>query len=218
MVRKPRVMSPDEAATALDAAEATLARWSGEAARLAVSAETLAGDLAAAQARAADDLLDADDADDDAAAVARVAGDLLRRQTEQGLAVQAAQRAAERLTEVRRDVLRTGAAATRTRAAGLRDMAAARRAHTEQLLAGLADFEQVRYEVAARDNFGMSAAIRPKSRTEQIEGRARWLDGHADHLERIAATGGPDQVLSLAGTPLPEVLDVEIAATPAVVA
>lgn len=213
-MRKPRILSLEESAAALESAESTVARWTDEAAEKARAAEVLAAELAEAHSRAADDLLDDDDPD----VLSRIAVDLERRQSEQGLAVQAAERAAERLTEVRRDVLQARAAATRTRAAGLAATASARQAHTEQLLAELVDFEKVQFAVAERNNSGIGAPIRPYTLTQQIANRAKWLDGHADHLDLVATTGAADQVLSFANASLPEVLDIEIAAIPAAVA
>lgn len=209
-MRKPRILSLEESSAALESAESTVARWSDEAAEKARAAEVLAAELAEAHSRAADDLLDDDDPD----VLSRIAADLERRQSEQGLAVQAAERAAERLTEVRRDVLRARAAATRTRAAGLDATVASRQAHTEQILAALADFEKVRFAVAERNNSGIGAPIRPYMLTQQIANRAKSLSGHADQLDLVAGTGAPDEVLAMANKPLPEVLGIETAAIP----
>jgi len=214
-MRKPRitVLSPGEAATALEAAETTLARWAGEVARLTHAAEVLAGELAEAQARAADDLLDAEDADDDAAAVARVADDLLRRQTEQGVAVQAAERAAERLAGVRRDVLRARAASIRTRAVRLQEIVAMRAAKTDQLLAELAEWERVAFAPAARvDSMGVASSMSaPASLTQQVRQRAEWLGLHAGHLDQVAAEGPDHEVTRITGAGLPELAAAELA-------
>jgi hypothetical protein len=214
-MRRPRIqiLSPEDAAGALDAAEATLARWSDEAANQAHQADVLAAELAEAQSRAADDLLDAEDADDDAAAVARLADELLRRQTEQGIAVQAAERAAERLTVVRRDVLKARAGTIRTRAAGLRAVATSRQARTEQLLAELSDFEQVPYAPAPRPSaLGIGGSgIAARTMTQNLLGRAKWLEDHAEFLEFTAAQGADEQVTAGTNRGLPDLIDVELA-------
>jgi len=214
-MRKPRikVLSADEAAAALEIAETTVARWSGEAADQTHAAEVLAGELAEAQARAADDLLDAEDADDDAAAVARIAGELLRRQTEQGIAVQAAERATERLTGARRDVLRARAASTRTRSVRLQEIVAVRTAKTDQLLAELYGWERVAFAPTARvDSLGIGRPMSaPASLTQQLRQRAEWLNLHADHLDQVAAEGPDHEVARITHAGLPELTSVELA-------
>jgi hypothetical protein len=208
-----RIPSPEEATAAVEAAEATLLRWSTEAESKTHAADVLAGELAEAQARAADDLLDAEDAEDDAAAVTRLANDLLRRQTEQGIAVQAAERAAERLAGVRRDVLRARAMTLRTRAARLREVAASRQARTDQLVAELAGFEGVAYgPVAQQSALGIAGpGITPRTTTDKLQGRAQWLEEHATWLEMTSAQAANDQVLAAANQPAPELIDVELA-------
>jgi hypothetical protein len=203
--RRPRTLSVEEAAEALQAAEATLSRWSDEAADKERQAEVLAAELAEAQARAADDLLDDDDPD----VLSRVAADLERRRTEQALAVQAAERAAERVVAARRDVLRARAATVRTRAEGLKSGAAARQARTDQMLAELAEFERVTFGVADQNSSGVGTPFRPWTSTRQLRNRAQWLADHADHLDVTAESGTADLVMSLANQPIPPVLEVE---------
>jgi hypothetical protein len=207
---KVKVLSDAEAAAALDAADATAVRWSNEAADLTHAAEVLAGELAEAQARAADDLLDLEDLEADQAAVARVAGELQRRQMEQGIAVQAAERAAERLTEARRDVLKARAGSLRTRASQLRDAATTHQARTDQLLAALSEWERVPFEpIPFRTDLGTSRAR--LTLTQQATGRAQWLEDLAGTLDHVAGSGAADQVLSQLNAELPEQIEVEAA-------
>ena len=212
-MRRSRMLSLDDAAAALDAAEATLTQWSGEAADKAHAAEVLAAELAEAQARAGDDLLDAEDAEEDQAAVTQIAERLLRLQTEQRLAVQAAERAAERLAVVRREVLLARAGSLRPRAAQLREAAATRQARTDQLLAELADFERVPFgPVATHSALGVAGApMTPNTLTQQVLRRAQWLEDHAGWLEITAAQGAQDQVLAAVNQPVPERVEVESA-------
>jgi hypothetical protein len=200
---KIEVLSPEEAANALDVAEATLARWVGEAADLSHAAEVLASELAEAQARAADDLLDADDADEDNAAVTRIAGELLRRQTEQGIAVQTAARATERLVDARRAVLRARAGTLRTRAERLREATVTRQAKADQLMAALSEFEAVPFEPIPHRSDTGSTWSRP-TLTQHAVIRARWLCDHASTLDLVAGQGTADQVLAQFNAGLPE--------------
>lgn len=208
-MRKRRLLSLEDATAAVDAADASLCRWLDETAAKEKAAEVLAADLSDLEARAAEDLLkDEDDPD----GLARVAAKLTQERTELELAGQAATAASARLLDARRDVLVARAAALRTRAAGVAEVAAARSARTDQMLAALTEFERVLYEVADTNKSGMGAPIRPLTLTARIAGRAKWLNDQAEYLELIASTGEPEKVTALASQPMPEILDVETAA------
>lgn len=209
MSRRPKVLSVEESAELLAQAEAVLERWQGEAGKLMRSAEVLAAELAEAEARAADDVLDDED---DPEALARVAEALGRRRTEQGLAVQAAERAAERLCGVCREVLRARGAAVRTRAEELRKVAAARQARADQLLAELAEFEGVPFGPVARaDSMGLVAAgFTPRTLTQRLHDRAKWLMDNASGHEQISQDGSDDQVAQWAARGMPPLDDAEV--------
>lgn len=203
-MRRPRVLTLDQATEGLATAEQVLSRWDGEAADKTKAADVLALDLAEQESRAGDDLLDDDDPD----ALAGVAEKLVRLRTEQALAVQAAEAARGRLDVARRDVLRGRSAAIRSRAAQLREGCATRQARTDQMLAALAGFERVTFtpksEVTSSGGSWMQRTL-----TQQAVSRAQWLDNKADELGTLADNGTPDQVLAILPAPLPPMVDVE---------
>ena len=208
-MRPPRVLSLEDATTALEAAEALRQRWADEAAEQGRSAEVLAAELAETQARAADDLLDDDDPD----LLGRISADLDRRRTSQGLAVQAAVRAGERLIEAQRGLLRARGGAVRSRAASLQLIATERRAKAELMLADLLEFEGVSFgPVAHRDPLGVAGpGFTPSTLTQRLENRAKWLHDHAAGQEHLAQHGSNDQVVSAVAAGLPPLDETELA-------
>jgi hypothetical protein len=205
--RRPKVLSLQASGELLTAAEKQLERWQSESADLLHAAEVLAADLVEAQARAADDVLD----DEDPSALSRVAQALTAKQAEQELAVQAARRAADRLSGVHREVLKARGAAVRSRAVELQNAAAARQARTDQMLAELAEFEAVQFGPVARaDVFGVVAGgFTPRTLTQQLAARAQWLLDHAAGQEHLAEHGSDVQVAGAVAAGLPPVDDVE---------
>ena len=212
-MKRPRVLPLDEAMAALTDAEKLLERWTSDAADRVRASEVLAAELAEAQARAGDDLLD----DEDEAAVSRLAESLSRKQTEQGLAVEAGHRAAERLAGVRRDVLKARGAVVRSRAEALRETATARQARADQLLAELAEFEGVAFGPAARpDALGLAGVgFTPMTLTQRVKRRAEWLVNEAEHLEHLAAHGADAEVASRVAAGVVDLNEAERAVAPA---
>lgn len=206
------VLSPDAAATAVEQAETAAAHWTAQASGKARDADRLAAGLAEARAKSGDDLLDAADPD----AVSRIAAELVRLQTEQDVAVRAAEAARERLTGARRDVLRARAASIYTRVSLLRDAAASRAARTDQILAELAGWERVTYAPVRRDSaLGLvGQTFVPQTLTQTVLGRAAWLDEYAADLARVADSGADEQVASKVAVAVPDVLEVETAVVP----
>jgi len=208
---KVRVLSLDDAAAALAAVETALSRWTDEAAAKARAAEVLASELAEAQARAGDDLLD----DDDPEALTRIAADLEQRRVEQGVAAQAASRAGERLVAAQRDVLRARGAALRSRGADLARVVAERTARTGRMLAALAEFETVPYAPASRvDALGLGNRHTPMTLTQRMQRRAEWLTGEGSRLGYVADHGADAVVSAMAGSAMEPLDDTERAAAP----
>lgn len=207
---RPVVLSLEEAAAHLSAAEALLERWAGSAADQQREADVLAADLVEAQERAADDLLDVDEAEQESVAAARISRLLADKRDAQSLAVQAAQRAEDRLSGVRREVLRARAAAVRSRGHALEQTAASRQARTDQMLAEVTTFEQVDYAPARRDSVsGVGRGIVPLPLTQRVKQRAGWLATHASGLEQLADHGSDDQVSAHVAAGMPELDPVE---------
>jgi hypothetical protein len=207
MTARAAVPSVADAAQAVEAAEAALARWSGEAVDKANDADRLAAELAEAQARCGDDLIDDDDPD----AVSRIAGALLHLQTQQAVAVRAAEVAEGRLTAARREVLRARAGNIRARAVRLREAAAARQARTDQLVAELQDWERVTYAPAQMySSLGVvGQAVTPRTLTQNVLERAGWLEEHAGQMERVADRGDAGQVAARLAVADPEQVEIE---------
>lgn len=203
-MRRPRMLTVEQAAEGLTEAEQVLVRWDGEVAGKTKDADLLALNLAEQESRAGDDLLD----DDDPQALAATAERLVHLRAEQGLALRAAGVARERLDAARRDVLRARSAAVRSRAAQLREVCATRQARTDQVLAALAEFERVTFtpksEVTSSGGSWMQRTL-----TQQAIARAQWLDNKADELASLADNGTSDQVVAVLPAPLPPVVDVE---------
>ena len=210
--RRPRVLSAEDAAAALVAAEQTAARWAAEVEQMAHEAERLAAELAEEHASAAERVLDADEPDEGPQVLARISAELARKEAEQVLAVQTAERAAERLVAARRDVVKALAASVRTRAVRLQGIGTARQAKTDQMVAELAEWESVRFGPAPLPSAsGVGAAMQPRTLTQQVLGRAQWLMGHAEHLDRVADEGPADQVTSVVNAGEPELVPAEVA-------
>lgn len=211
---RPVVLSLDEAAGRLAAAEELLQRWTATVADQQREADVLAADLVEAQERAADDLLDVNEAEHASAAAARVSRLLAEKRDAQSLAVQAAQRAGERLAGVRREVLRARGAAVRSRGWALDQTATARQARTDQMLADVAAFEQVDYAPAQRGSAsGVGLGMVPLSLTQRVRQRAGWLATHASGLEQLADYGSDDQVIAHveAGLPVLDPVELQVA-------
>lgn len=212
MTRRPRVLSAEEASAAVDAASLVLARWTAEVDECRHTAERLAAELAEEHASAAERVLDADEPDESPQILARISAELVRKEAEQALAVQTAERAAERLVGARREVVAALAASVRTRAVRLREIGTARQAKTDQLTAELAEWERVRFgPVAAPSASGVGGTVMPRTLTQQVLGRAQWLLNHAEHLDRVAAEGPADQVTSVVNAGEPPLVPAEVA-------
>jgi hypothetical protein len=215
-VTRRKALSAEEATAALADAEGLLERWTSGVSNKQREAEVLAAELAEAQARAGDDLLDDEDED----AITRIAEALRIKQVEQGVAAQAAERASERLCGIRREVLQARGAVLLLRAEALRDAAAARQARTDQLLAELADFEGVDMGPVRRsDSLGVvSAGFTPMTLTQRTLKRAQWLTDHARGHREVAEQGTDDQVAQWVNQGVPPRDEVEFLVAPAEVA
>ncbi|MFY1673685.1 hypothetical protein ACN27G_27625 [Plantactinospora sp. WMMB334] len=205
--RKEEIPTVDEAAETLTQAETALARWESEAAGKAREAEALAAELVERQARAGEDLLDDAEWESVTAALSGMAERLASLETQQRLAVQAADAARGQVDPARRDLLRARAGTLKAQAAELREAAAVRQAKTDQLLAALADWEGTSFQPAVVRSVG-GGTFHNRTRTQAALDQADALVKEANSLIKLAADGRPEQVRQRAGRALPAVSDV----------
>lgn len=192
-----------DAAVALAEAEAKLTAWLAAGEEKTRAAEAAAAGLAEHEARIGTDLLD------DPGGLDAATDDLLRLRAEQEVAHRAAAAAAEQVDQARRQVLSARAEGLRRRAEVLREVAAARRARTDQLLAELREHERVAYGIdMLRSDQG--SVWQPRSFTDLVVAEAAVLDKRAAGLAALAASGTAEQVAQAVDRAEPDLRPVEV--------
>lgn len=199
-VLKPVLPPPtlEAAAAALADAETALQRWTTDAENRGRLAEQAAADLAEAQSVAGDAAYETP------ANLESLSADLVRRRAELEVSHSAAAAAQNRVDDARRALLLARADDVAARAARLREVAAARQAHTDKLLAVLNAHERTQFR--AGDHTSMLPSVVPL--TQRLLDRASWLDGQARELRSTAGGGNPAQVAAVLGRPVPQI-DIE---------
>lgn len=192
-----------DATQALAAAEDALTRWEQVVAQKARDAEVAAAGLAEHEARMGADVLDDPDA------LTRATDELLRLRAEQEVAHRAAETARERVGDARRAKLSAQVASLTARAGTLREVAPARQARTDQLVAALREHERVAYDVTLTHS-DTGTGWRPRTFTALILEQASALDKLAAELAKVAEAGTAEQVVAALGRPVREPSQVEL--------
>ena len=207
-VRKPdpAPMTVEEASEALTAAEASLQRWTDDAAERTRAAEVAAAELADAEACAGDAAYETPDDLD------QLSKDLVQRRTQVEVSHRAVDAAKGRLEQAQRDLLAASAEQIAARSRRLLEAVAARQARTDQLLAELNAWERTRFSVPGVVAMVGALGSAPVPLTQLLRNRAGWLDAQAVDLRTRAESATGDQLAALvARPPIPEI-DIETAA------